>query len=72
MSEIEKGSKVRIINFCGDTQEAADPNFKLVGQEGYVHEVLNMGWITVKIPTHRYHSKGNGALLNLGEVELFS
>ena len=68
---LEAGAKVRITNVFGFTSdEQLEPNFKLVGQEGYIHEVINGNWLHVLVPSHRYYSTGSGALLRPSEIEL--
>lgn len=69
--KLEKGAKVRVESFCGKFEEPyIGDNYKVIGQEGYVHEILNDEWVTVVIPTHLYHSKDGGVLLRRNEFEL--
>lgn len=73
MSELKKDAKVRITNIMGVTEETAtEPNFRIIGAEGYVHEVVAGEGLFVKVPTHAVYSKGRGAWLMENEVELVS
>jgi hypothetical protein len=70
MKEIKKGSKVKVTSFCGMTKEPdAGENYRIIGSEGFVTEILNKEWLLVHIPTHRYHSKDGGGLFRHEEVE---
>ena len=68
---LTKDARVKITNVFGFTDdEQLEPNFKLVGQEGFVSEVINKEWLHVLVPTHRYYSTDKGAMLRVSEVEL--
>jgi hypothetical protein len=71
MSELKKGAKVLVTNINGNPIDSTkEPHFKIVGQHGYVQEVLDHGWVWVKMPEHRFYSEGKGAYLRQNEVEL--
>ena len=68
---LTKDAKVKITNVFGYTDdEQLEPNFKLVGQEGYIYEVINRDWLHVLVPTHKFYGVGSGAMLKVTEVEL--
>lgn len=68
---LEKAAKVRVTNILGQTEDSAvDPNFQIIGKEGYIFEVVNADWLHVLLPENRYYSTGKGALLRTNEVEL--
>ena len=71
MKLLEKNARVKITNVFGFTDdEQLEPNFKLVGQVGYISEVINSDWLHVLVPTHRFYSTDKGAMLRVSEVEL--
>lgn len=66
-----KNDKVKITNIMGVGEDTTtEPQYRVVGQEGYVHSVTEDGWVFVLVPTHAYYSKGRGAAVKLDEVEL--
>ena len=70
-TQLEKGLRVRVTNFLGQTADNSGKHYKLVGQEGYIHQVHPDGWVSVLIPGHLFYSTGYGALLRPTEVEPF-
>jgi hypothetical protein len=67
---LHKDDRVKITNVFGFTDdEQLEANFKLVGQEGFVSEVINHEWLHVLVPSHRFYSKDKGAMLRVSEVE---
>jgi hypothetical protein len=68
---LKKDDKVTITNIAGDIADStSEPQYRIIGQTGYVFEEPKDGWVFVLIPTHLYYSKGKGAALKLDEVEL--
>jgi hypothetical protein len=68
---LKKDDKVTITNIAGDIFDySTEPQYRIIGQTGYVHTLTEDGWVFVLIPTHLYYSKGKGAALKLDEVEL--
>jgi hypothetical protein len=68
---LEKDAKVRVTNIMGVTEDTAvEPNFQIIGKEGYIYEVVNADWLHVLLPENKYYSTGSGALLRTSEVEL--
>jgi hypothetical protein len=71
MEKFKIGAKVTITNIMGVAEDTTvEPQYRVVGQTGYVREVTEDGWVFVLIPTHLYYSKGRGAALRGDEVDL--
>ena len=68
---LKKGDTVTITNIMGVGEDSTlDPQYRIVGQTGYVHSLTEDGWAFIIIPTHLYYSKGRGAALKVSELEL--
>jgi hypothetical protein len=70
-AQLEKGLRVRVTNFLGQTCDRNGKQYPLIGQEGYVQQVHSDGWVSVLLPDHLPYREGYGALLRPSEVEPF-
>jgi hypothetical protein len=71
MTKFNKGDKVRITNYSGNTDVHEDPKYRTVGAEGYVEDVYqDTNMVDIVIPTNLYYSAPNSFIAYDWELEL--